>query len=79
MENESVMSLQSFSMAAGGALPQGLKETQQWERQGFGRLACWSCCLSDFSICCQPTSKPVFRSVVSGQLDVLEIIFQVAT
>lgn len=28
MENKSVMSLQSFSMTAGGALPQGLKETQ---------------------------------------------------
>lgn len=65
MENKSVMYLQSFSMTAGGALPQGFKETQQWERQGFGRLAYWSWSLSDFYICCQRRLKPVFTSVVS--------------
>lgn len=41
MENKSVMSLQSLSMTAGGALPQGLKETQHLDVWRAGVVVGW--------------------------------------
>lgn len=73
MENKSVMSLQSFSMTAGGALPQVLKETQHLDVWRAGVVVCR---ISTYAVNIVKASVQK-RSV--GQLDVLEIIFQVAT